>query len=392
MNQLLYQYNPWWEQTWSPENTHSRPRYQTALTQNYTNNKIILLTGLRRVGKSTIMRLAIKDLIDSGVQPIDILYVSLDDYLLSDKSILQVIDEFRDLHHHPKSHKLYLFLDEVAHKQDFQIQLKNMHDMGNVVLVAAASSSSMLRDDKALLTGRTIIQQVQPLDLNEYLAFKGVTLKQRDKGLLRGYFEEYMQCGGLPENVLNPSREYLMGLVDDIIQKDITAYHGLRNHQLLRDYFRLLMERSGKQLSVNKIAKILQISPDTSSRYLTYFESTYLVRLVPRWCKTNQRLISPKKVYVCDLGILHLFLGDRDYGAYFETYLSMLLSRQGPLFYVKEEEIEIDFLTENKILVESKYYGSMSPAQQKLFDSFKADQKILVDSVENAEQLDNIKA
>ncbi len=57
-----------------------------------------------------------------------------------------------------------------------------------------------------------------------------------------------------------------MNLVDDIIQKDITAFHGLRDHQVLRDYFTLLMERSGKQVSINKISNILKISPDTSRR------------------------------------------------------------------------------------------------------------------------------
>ena len=88
-----------------------------------------------------------------------------------------------------------------------------------------------------------------------------------------------MRNGGLPENVLNPNRDYLMNLVDNIIQKDITAFHGLKNHQILRDYYTLLMEHSGKQLSINKIANILKISPDTSRRYLYYFEETFLIHL-----------------------------------------------------------------------------------------------------------------
>jgi len=104
-----------------------------------------------------------------------------------------------------------------------------------------------------------------------------------------------MKVGGLPENVISPNREYLMNLVEDVIQKDITAFHGIKNPQLVRDYYTLLMERSGKQLSINKIGKILNISPDTSKRYLSYFESTYLIHPLPRWGKTNQRLLSSKK-------------------------------------------------------------------------------------------------
>ena len=73
---------------------------------------------------------------------------------------------------------------------------------------------------------------------------KKITVKKRDEALNETYFKDYIKEGGLPENVLNPNREYLMNLIDDIIQKDITAYHGLKNHQLMRDYYTLLMERS----------------------------------------------------------------------------------------------------------------------------------------------------
>jgi len=66
----------------------------------------------------------------------------------------------------------------------------------------------------------------------------------------------YVQDGGLPENGLYPSREYLMNLVEDIIQKDIAAFHGLKNSQRVRDFFTILMERSGKQISINKMSHV----------------------------------------------------------------------------------------------------------------------------------------
>ena len=119
-----------------------------------------------------------------------------------------------------------------------------------------------------------------------------------------------------------------MGLVDDIIQKDITAFHGLKNGDLLRDYFLLLMERSGKQISINKIANILKISPDTSKRYLSYFEDTYLIHLVSRWGKTNEKILTPKKIYSCDLGIKFLFHVDRDMGSYFVNYFYLLFRKK----------------------------------------------------------------
>ena len=178
-----------------------------------------------------------------------------------------------------------------------------------------------------------------------------------------------------------------MNLVDDIIQKDITAFHAIKNHQIVRDYFTLLMERSGKQLSINKIGKILGISPDTSKRYLTFFESTYLIHLLPRWGKTNQKLLSAKKIYASDLGIKYMFMGERDLGSYFENYIYLLLRSRKNLYYLYENTTEIDFLTEDKILIEPKFYAELNKKQEKLFNEYPARKKLVIDSVEMLDSL-----
>jgi hypothetical protein len=382
MEEILYQYNPWWEDPVFNEGIIPRERYLARLIEYLDNKQIISLTGLRRVGKTTLMKLIIKELIKKGTSPKFILYISLDDYLFHQNSIIEIINEYRKLHKLKIEEKIYLFLDEVTYKENFHVQLKNIYDSQNTKVFAASSSASMLRDKKANLTGRSITLEIKPLDLEEYLFFKGIKLKKRDKQLYKTYFLDYIKDGGMPENVLSPNREYLMNLVDDIIQKDITAYHGLKNHQILRDYFLLLMERSGKQLSINKIAKILGISPDTSKRYLSYFESTYLIHLLPRWGKTNQKLLSAKKIYASDLGIKHLFMGKRDIGSYFENYIYLILRNKKTLYYLYENTVEIDFYTDDKILIESKFYSQLNEKQDKLFSEYPANKKIVIDSVD----------
>ena len=243
----------------------------------------------------------------------------------------------------------------------------------------------MLRDKKASLTGRAITLEIKPLDLEEYLYFKDITLKKRDNQLYKSYFIEYCKDGGLPENVLKPNREYLMNLVDDIIQKDITAFHGLKNHQILRDYFTLLMERSGKQLSINKIGKILNISSDTSKRYLNYFESTYLIHLSSSTLGKNK-----SKNYASDLGIKYLFMGERDLGSYFENYIYLLLRNKKTLYYLYENTTEIDFFTEDKILIESKFYSKLNKQQEKLYQEYPAEKKIVIDSVAKLSALNEL--
>ncbi len=390
MENLLYQYNPWWEEEYKLKDIIERTQYLKLLKENIKNKYIVFLTGLRRVGKTTLIKMIIKELLNRNIDKKKILYISVDDYLLHQKNIFEILDEYRKIHKLKVDEEIYLFLDEITYQKDYHQQLKNLYDKTNIKIFATSSSSSLLKDKKAFLTGRSIIIEVKPLDFEEYKIFKGIEIKKKDDVLNESYFKDYIKEGGLPENVLNPSREYLMNLVDDIIQKDITAFHKLKNHQLMRDFYTLLMERSGKQLSINKIANILKISPDTARRYLYYFEETYLIYLLPRWGKTNERLLAPKKIYACDLGIKYLFIGERDYGSYFENYLYLKLRNKKEIYYLYGNGIEIDFYTPDKILLESKYNSGLTKKQQELFDHTEAERKIVIDSVKKLYLLDEL--
>lgn len=379
---VYYQYNPWWEEPCHWECYINRPVLLEKLNINYQSKSIILLTGLRRVGKTTLLKAFIHQLIQQGIDPKHIFYVSMDDYVLKELSLLDIIDEYRKLHRLTMEIPVHLFLDEITYKTHYQQQLKNLYDKGNTKMVVTSSSSSALRDSRAFLTGRTCWIEVSPLDFNEYLLFKKMDLKQRDKGLLQSYFEDYLQFGGMPEFVLNGNRDYLQSVVDDIIYKDIVAFHGLKHGHLLKDFFFLLMERAGKQVSINKVANILGISPDTARRYLAFFEETFLIYLVPRFGKTNETILSSKKLYAADLGIRNLLTGFRDKGALFENAVFQKIKHLN-LRYVMDNGLELDFMTENRTLIEVKYGRNLEIKQQTLFDSYPANKKCLIVSIDD---------
>ena len=390
MEELLHQYNPWWEGAFDLPGVQPRQRQVDAILRRLSENRATLLTGLRRVGKTTLMRLVALRLMAQGVPARDILYVSLDDYLLRKHSIIDVVSAYRQIHKVSVDHSIVLLLDEIACKTECHLQLKNLIDRERATILASSSSASLLRDKQAALTGRSQALEIQPLSFREYLDFKNIHVATRDRQLLSAYFKDYMRDGGLPENVIQPSRDYLMTLVDDIIQKDITAFHGLKDQQILRDYFTLLMERSGKQASINKISNILKISPDTSRRYFGYFEETYLIHPVARWGKTNERILSPKKVYACDLGIKYLFIGDRDRGSYFENCVYLQIRPHQPVYYVSREGVEIDFFTSDETLIEVKFNDRLTGRQKELFDRFPAKRKIVIDSIPSLSQLEQL--
>ena len=352
--------------------------------------QVVILTGLRRVGKTTLMKQLINHLIgEQGIDPKLVFYVSLDDYLLTGSTIIEIIEEYRKINRVSFSEKVYLFLDEVTHQKDFELQLKNIYDQQNAKVYVSSSSASILKSKKAFLTGRNVVMEVLPLDFEEYLNFKGIKIKKSDKQLLEKYFEDFMQTGGMPEYVLTGDVEYLKELIDDVIQKDIAAFYGVKDVQILKDFFLLLMERSGKICSINKIAKILDISPDSARRYLQMFADAYLIFLVPRFGKTNERLLSAKKIYAADLGMRVYFTGFRDKGSLFENYVYLKIKKCSPS-YVYQDGFEIDFLTQGKTLIEVKYNAQMGEKQKELFDKIEVKKKIVIENIFDLEKIDKL--
>ncbi|MBI5196612.1 MAG: ATP-binding protein [Nitrospirae bacterium] len=387
MEEILYRYNPWWEEGHVFESIIERPCLLERIKHYEQSRHVVFLTGLRRVGKTTLLKLLIKHFIENlHIKPGHIFYISLDDYQLSKKTILELVEEYRAIQRLSYKQKVILFFDEIAYQKDFELQLKNLYDNQDVKIYASSSSASILKSKKPYLTGRSAIVEVLPLNFSEYLTFKQIKISKADKHLKKQYFEDFLQTGGLPEYVLRGDIEYLKELVDDIIYKDITAFHNIKNQQVLKDFFLLLMERAGKAVSINKIARILKISPDTAKRYLKMFADTYLIYLVSRCGRTNEKILSPKKVYAADLGIRTFFTGFRDIGSLFENYAYLEIRHLKPC-YIYEDGYEIDFLTEDKTLIEVKYYNAMPEKQKKLFDRFAAKKKIIIKDIDELERI-----
>lgn len=379
METVLYRYNPWWTGAMGESSGIARPLAEKELYGQLENNQVIFITGLRRIGKTTLMKMAIHRLIrDSVTDGAHILYVSLDDYQLQKQSIMDIVEEFRKINKLKFAEHVYLFLDEVTYKDDYELQLKNLVDAQKVKIIASASSASLLKSKKAYLTGRHFDMEVNPLTFSEYLVFKGITILPQDAGLKEQYFEDFLKTGGIPAHVLTGNPDYLRELVDDIIYKDIAVNQQVRDVRVLKEFFLLLMERAGKQFSINKIANVLQLSPDTARRYIDLFSDTYLIHLLSRHGKTNERILSPKKIYAADTGIRCLFTGYRDKGSLFENYVYLRIRSSDP-GYIYENKTEIDFYLPDKTLIEVKYHNEpLSPAQEKLFNTYPATRRMII--------------
>lgn len=361
MEDIYYAFNPWWEKR-EFEYGIIRKDYLIKLKPLLKRKQIEIIIGSRRVGKTTFLKQLIKEQLDANLLAEDILYLALDHPRLSKITISEHLKFFRKLFMHDRRKKLLIFLDEVQESPNWEIELKSIYDLENLKIVCTGSTSSLIKAQGGKLTGRQIVTTIYPLSFREFLSFKHkqVELSQAEDYKFEKLAEEYLNIGGYPENVLNPSEEYLYNLLDDIIARDLIRLFQIKKANLLKDLLRLLAASVGCRTSFNKLANALGISVDTVKEYIGYFESAFLVKPVEKWTTSyTEKIYAYKKIYLLDTGIKTILTGKGDLGFKAENAVFMhLLRNNQKVGYYAESERELDFVTGSfnaPIPIEVKY-------------------------------------
>lgn len=373
LEEILYLQNPWWENK-NFDSGLKRPAYISLLSDS-TRKQIEVLIGSRRAGKTTILKQLIKECLDNGINPNEILYIALDHPRLESKRISELIHIFRGIFSHSLSKKIILFLDEVQESSDWQNELKAIYDLENVKIYASGSTSALIRNQGGKLTGRQIITHIYPLSFEEFISFKNIQISKAETYRYEKIVEEYLQTGGYPENVLSPSDQYLQNLLDDIIARDIIRIFQIRKAPLLKDLFRLLAASVGSRISYSKLSRILGISVDTVKEYVGYFEDAFLVKTLEKWTSSySEKVYAARKVYLMDTGLKTLITGRGDLGAKAESVVNMKFVRENKeVGYFADSEREVDFILgniKNPTPIEVKYDSSFD-WQNKRFSGLK---------------------
>ena len=366
LKEVLENYNPHWFSEVKPKGI-PRQRYLKVLEKELKEKRITFLVGLRRIGKTTLLKHFISFL-QHSIEPTRILYLSLDHPLLQKHNLGDVIREFRKMNEISRKEKVYVFLDEIMYVENAFQWLKVLHDSENIKIYATSSSSLNLKDKKAFLTGRHITIRVKPLSFSEYLIFRGK--KTKEPHLLERYFEEYLRDGGIPEYVLSRDASYLVGLAEDIIARDIGSQANISNLLKLTELFLLLVSHTGKMITYSKLSKLLGIKQETVEQYISYLTSSELVHLVYRWAKSfNERVYSPKKVYLGDVGFRYALTGKYSSGSNLENLVFLDIMEKEPFYYF-EKGVEIDFITKSKEVFECKL-REINENQKRVLEKFK---------------------
>lgn len=369
LEETMRQFNPWWRDKFTSPGV-PRPDYIGKMREALSPRKMVILCGLRRVGKTTIMKQFIAQALDD--LPSDrVFFVSVDHPVIERTSILEILREARRITSASSDEKVLLLLDEIQHRNGFEQEVKAIIDMDDhVEIIASGSSSLALAHSSPYLTGRYRRIPVRPLSFREFLSFRSREYTEREPPLMEALMDEYLLTGGMPEYVTTGDPQTLIDVIEDVIYRDIYSRYDVQDPKLLKELYYLLMVRVGKRLSFRKMGRLIDVSVETARRYVGYFEEAYLLEVIEREGSPNVRKASPRKCYAPDTGIRTVIAGGSGIGSLAENAVYLRLKEEGEVRYLLEREGEIDFLVGGKA-VEVKYRDRVEKEQIPCLSGYK---------------------
>ena len=271
-----------------------REKYIKKIMPFMERKEVLVLKGIRRSGKSTLLRQLMEELLNAGKDKKQILYLNLEDYGFADNLTLELFDEVLDTYQQYAKNKgkVYFFIDEIQKISSWEKWIRTKYDLGeNIKFILSGSSASLLSKElSTLLTGRNLSFTVLPLSFSEFLLFSP-----------SGNTEEYFHYGGFPEVVLEKSEEkktfLLQQYFEDIIHKDIIDRYAIRNTKQVMELARYLVAASGSKVrhDIAKLPKfycldlglINAIQVRYSKNVGQMFENAVLIKLVEQYSEIS---------------------------------------------------------------------------------------------------------
>jgi len=283
----------------------------------------LIITGIRRCGKSTLMHQMIKQTADDKS-----LYVNFESPLLYNFSM----NDFSRLDNIVKElGSEWLFFDEIQMIEKWELYVRQKLDEGYKVVVTSSNASLLSSELGTKLTGRHIQQELFPFSYKEFIIFKSLenSTESVHKYLLKGGFPEYLKTDDLHQ---------LTTLFDDILIRDIVARFGIKEIKSLQNLASYLVANVGNRFSASKLRQPLSISAtSTITNWLNYLENSYLFSFAPMYSYSMKTmLVNPRKVYCIDSGMVESLSlkGSEDLGHKFENLIFNHLRRANKeIFY-----------------------------------------------------------
>lgn len=312
----------------------------------FDDERIIILTGIRRCGKSTLLKQLMQN--TSGW-----CYLNFEDERLIDFNAKEFETLNEVLIEAYGQSKIYFF-DEIQNVEKFETFVRRLQDEDKKIILTGSNASLLSKEFGTRLTGRYKVFEVYPFSFNEFLLFKNMAVKKDDFYLsekkinLQNLFEEYLVSGGFPEYLKNQDEDYLKTVYENILYKDIIVRYSIKKEKILKELVSMLATNASCKFTYNSLKKTLGLgNAITVKEYISYLGNSYLFFEVLKFSHSlRQQLNSPRKIYLVDQAFNKVsgltFTPNK--GRNLENLIFIELKRQKKEIYYYSNKNECDFL------------------------------------------------
>ena len=328
------------------------PRWEYSQLKSLVDNKqVIILSGIRRCGKSTLLQVIRHKATESNY------YINFDDdrlvpFQLDD--FQQLLEVFIELYGVQKT----FYFDEIQNIPGWERFVRRLHNEGKKVFITGSNASLLSSELGTHLTGRHIAIKLFPYSFKEFVLWKDADIlahKNLDStqiALLKKYFSEFKKTGGMPEYLESNQQQYLHSLYENILYKDIIVRNRLPQERPIKELVYYLASNNAKEYTYNSLRKLVGIkSSNTVAEYCHYLENSFLCFSLNRFSYSlKKQTHHAKKIYFIDQALAENigFRFSQDNGRILENIVFLQLMRQNQEIYFHKEKKECDFLLRSK--------------------------------------------
>ena len=346
--------------------------------------EVVIITGPRRGGKSSLMKLICDDLLKKDrVLPSNILYLNFEDERFIE---FNAADDFAQIYElflqiNKPTGRLYFFLDEIQNVTGWERWINRLYENENIKIFLTGSNASLLSSEiSTALTGRNRTITNFPFSFGEFLDFKNYRLQENDfyqtkkRAVIKSFFQEYLKLGGYPEIVKINDPTLLEQYFKDIIYRDILPRYSIKKIKEIRELCLFLTSNLGSIHSYNRLQNLIGVkSLNTVKSYLEILEEVFLFFRINLFDYSIKRQIyNPSKIYIIDaaLGNSISFKFSENIGHIYENLVFLELKRRNKeTYYWKSKKgKEVDFLIKKGLNIEEAIQVSYNLNDKKTLD------------------------
>ncbi len=351
--EILSEWNPWKKDL---DVGIYRVSYLEKLDKLLETKQVISITGVRRSGKSTLIKQFIMKQISLGKKRNSFLYINLEELRFADMLNLEFLQNAYEAYIEimKPTEKPFILLDEIHKISKWERFVRGLHERGESNIIISGSTSQLLSKELgALLTGRWLNLEVFPLDSYEFLEFNKIKVMNKadllsQKIKIKQLLREYLEFGGFPLVVLSKEKEELLKrYFEDIVSRDVAERYKIRKPEKLKALAKYYLTSFSSFSSYRSIAKFIGLSLDSVERFSSFLSEAQLIFFVQKFSYSlKEQEVNLRKVYGIDTGLINIvsFRFSENIGRLYENIVFLSLLKRGNEIYYYKNRGECDFV------------------------------------------------